>query len=143
MQTLLEYKRLFFPDSQAEILSISFSENERKELLEILNPNNPFWEADGIYKNLQREIIDSDDNNAVTLGFDLIGCEFGGNFHSFHCYNLADELIEKFDITINEFGLIEDNDNWTEIVDYANSDDSGYPPIPWFYVKVKKIIIDE
>ncbi len=142
LQTLLEYKQLFFPNHQAEILTISFAENERKGLLKHFNTENHWWDADGIYQNLQQEIIDNDDKNAVTLGFDLIGCEFGGNFHSFHCYNLADKLIEKFDITINEFGLIEDSDKWAEIIDYANDSKSEFSSIPWFYVKVKKIIVD-
>ncbi len=139
LKTLNEYKNLFFPNSKVEILSISFAENEKNMFLNLFKPKNSSWGEFGIYQNLQQEIIDSDDKNSVTLGFDLIGCELSGNFHSFHCHDLADILIEKFDIKINKFGLIEDNDKWTEIIDYMNDDNSACEPVPWFYVKVKKI----
>lgn len=68
----------------------------------------------------------------------MIGVESGGNFHTFHCHNLANELGKKFGIELNEYGLIKEITNQKEIIDYMNDAENGFEPVPWYLVKVKK-----
>jgi len=138
LKTLIEYKRSFFPEANAEILSINFPETEKEELMKLFNPEMSSFGEIGIYANLKKGILEH--KSEQTLGFDLIGIESSGEFHSFHCHDLASELIEKFGIEINEFGLIQENDKWNEMVEYMNDEKNGFESTPWFYVKVKKVI---
>ncbi|WBX72985.1 hypothetical protein PG913_08765 [Tenacibaculum pacificus] len=137
LKTLTEYKQSFFPEVEAEILSVNFPETEKGEFLKLFNPEKSSYGEIGLSKNLKNGIIES--KTEKTLGFDLIGIESSGEFHSFHCHDLASDLIEKFGIEINEFGLIKENDNWNQMVEYMNDEKNGFEPTPWFYVKIKKV----
>ena len=138
LKTLTEYKKSFFPEANAEILSINFPETEKAELLKLFNTEKSSFGEIGLSKNLRKGIIER--KSEQTLGFDLIGIESSGDFHSFHCHDLTRELIEKFGIEINEFGLIGENDKWNEMVEYMNDEKYGFESVPWFYVKVKKVV---
>ena len=65
--------------------------------------------------------------------------EFSGDYHSFHCYDNADDIINKFGLTLNEKGLINEFDNKQDLLEFANNPDNGLPFVPWYLVKVKKI----
>ena len=136
LKTLIEYKNLFFPKDRAEILSINFPETETEELLSLFNSEESSFQEIGLSNNLKNRILENE--NDKTIGYDLIGIEVSGDFHSFHCHNLATELIEKFGIEINEFGLIKENNQWQEMVTFMNDENNGFSSAPWFYVKVKK-----
>lgn len=137
LETLTEYKKFFKNLSEEiKILAIYFSENEREELLKEVDFEDKTVSSVGIETMLQRQI--EEDESGVTIGYDLIGIEISGDFHTFHCHNLAGELEEKFSVKINEFGLIEDCSNWKELVEFMNDEETGCEPFPWFLVKVKR-----
>ncbi len=138
LETLTEYKSSFFSNAESEILSINFPESEREELLNLFNPEKARFGEIGISINLKKGI--KENKNEKTLGYDLIGIENSGEFHSFHCHDLASQLIEKFGIEINEYGLICENDKSTEMVEYMNDEKNEFESSPWFYVKVNKTI---
>ena len=140
LKTLIEYKNLFFPKDRAEILSINFPETETEELLSLFNSEESSFQEIGLSNNLKNRILEKE--NDKTIGYDLSGFEDSGDFHSFHCHNLATELIEKFGIEINEFGLIKENNQWQEMVTFMNDENNGFASAPWFYVKVKKSGLD-
>ena len=137
LESLIEYRNEFFPKSESEVLSISFPETEREELLNSFDPKKTGFGEIGLSINLKKGI--EENTNELTLGYDLIGIEDSSEFHSFHCHDLARELIAKFGIEINEFGLISENDKWSEMVEYMNDGKNGFEPTPWFYVKVNKV----
>jgi ssRNA-specific RNase YbeY (16S rRNA maturation enzyme) len=137
LDTLVEYKDKFFSnEKEYQILSINFPKPEREVLLKVFNPDKTSLGEIGLSQNLNNQI--SENENEETLGYDLIGIEQGGDFHTFHCHDLASELIEKFGVEINEFGLLKENSNWRELVEYMNNEENGCEPTPWFYVKVKR-----
>ncbi|SDY07915.1 hypothetical protein SAMN05444411_1208 [Lutibacter oricola] len=138
LKTLKKYKESFFPnENQARILSINFPESEKNEFLKLLNPENSSFGEIGISKNLKNGF--QENNKEQTLGYDLIGVENSGEFHSFHCHDLSNDLKERFKIKINEYGLLDECNNWKEIVDYMNDKSNGFESVPWFYVKVKQL----
>jgi hypothetical protein len=50
-------------------------------------------------------------------------------FHCFHCNDIYPELRRKFGIALNNFGLIDSEENWREIVDYMNDEDTKVEPV--------------
>ncbi|MEM8890576.1 MAG: hypothetical protein AAGD28_21545, partial [Bacteroidota bacterium] len=66
----------------------------------------------------------------------------GGDYHSFHCYDKSQELREKFQLELNEHGLIKEVEAKDKLLAYANDpDQSKLPFVPWYLVKVKKVSI--
>jgi hypothetical protein len=142
--TLKEYKSRFFQsDSDYKILSINFPETEKEGLINDFKTNKEDVGAIGLWNNLNKGIIEILDDSEIILGYDLIGLESSGDFHTFHCHDLADDLIERFKLTINEFGLIAKCDNWTDLTNYMNDESNGFELVPWYFVKVKLINEDK
>lgn len=139
-ETLSEYKVKFFNDiKDYQILSINFPELEKEDLLREFKIEEKDIGAIGLWDNLSKSILEVNDGSEKEIGFDLIGIESGGDFHSFHCHDLANDLINKFDIKINKYGLIDNPSNWEQLVKYMNEEENGFEPVPWFFVKVKMI----
>lgn len=137
LKTLTEYKEKFFSnDSDFEILSISFPQSELDKALNLTKPSESNSGEIGIYHKLKKKEIDL--GKEEFLGYDIIGIEDSGDFHSFHCNDLVNELKEKFDLKINEFGLFKTIENWNEINKFLN-DPMNAEEVPWFYVKVNRI----
>ena len=138
LKTLTEYKEKFFPnESEFETLSITFPETELNKTLELIKQTDSQSGEIGIYNNLKKKNIAHE--KSEFLGYDIIGIEISGDFHSFHCHDLSNELKEKFGLLINEFGLIEKVSDWDKIMEFMNNQENGFEPVPWFYVKVNKI----
>jgi len=137
LETLTEYKEKFFlKDSEFEILSISFPEKELNRILNITKPTESLSGEIGIYSKLKNQEIDLE--KGEFLGYDIIGIEMSGDFHSFHCNDLANDLKSKFGLKINEFGLFEKIENWIGIEKFL-SDPMNAEEVPWFYVKVNRM----
>jgi hypothetical protein len=136
--TLMEYKNRFFPkDQDCLIMSINFPETEGKKLLEEFEPEDKIYGSIGLWDNLTKRQPEKD--HGATLGYDLIGLESGGDFHTFHCHDLADELISTFNVEINNCGLINSTKKWKELTEYMNDIDNMFEPVPWYFVKVKLV----
>ncbi|PTX10522.1 hypothetical protein C8N40_11725 [Pontibacter mucosus] len=137
---LSEYKNKFFSNAQDYlILSINFPETEKNDLLEEFSIKEKGIGAIGLWENLNRNIPEVTDESEIVIGFDLIGVELSGDFHTFHCHDLANDLIQKFNIEINQYGLIANEDNWEQMVEFMNDEENGFEPVPWFFVKVKMV----
>jgi len=134
------YKQTFFSHlDDLLIIGIYFDENESNELIANFKPSNESQGGIGLYENLSKKIIESESDNEKTIGFDLIGIELSGDFHTFYCHDIRQELIDKFGVTINHYGLIDEQADWRAILDYLNDEETGLEPVPWFTVKVKLI----
>ena len=141
-ETLIEYKDKFFHNIQDyRIFSINFPESEKDDLLEEFLIKEKGLGAIGLWDNLNNQAPEVADESEIELGFDLIGVELSGDFHTFHCHDLAEELINKFNIHINQYGLIANENNWQQLVEHMNDEENGCESVPWFFVKVK--LIDE
>ncbi len=137
LETVNEYKNKFFSHlSDTKIFSLYFPDSEAKDIIEKFKPTENDRTL-GIWDNLAKRISETDDEEEITLGYDLIGIEGSGDFHSFNCHDIADELVEKFDATINKYGLIDDPMDWTKLTDFMNDEANGHEPTPWYVCKVK------
>jgi hypothetical protein len=145
LKTAIEFKNLFLksrPD--IEIFGLYFSETDTNLLLdefaegkniEEFNFNNGNF---GLRNNLIKRIEERDDIIEELLGYDFIGVECDGSFHSFYCHDIKNKLIEKFTLNLNENGLFDNPERPIEIREYLNDPKTGLEPVPWYIVKVKR-----
>lgn len=147
LKTAIEFKDLFFKSrNDIEIYSLNFSEtdtdlliNEFEEGKNIkkFNYNNGDF---GLRTNLLKKTNESTSDNEIFLGYDFIGIECDGSFHSFYCHDITKTLIDKFSLTINSNELFEKPERHNEIRKYLNDPETGLEPVLWCIVKVNLII---
>lgn len=133
-----EYRDRFFQHlNDVKILGVYLPIAEKDDLIKHFEPQGEKMGEIGLRCNLRKQEIDNDKENV--LGFDLIGIEIGGDFHSFHCHDLYGDLKRDLEIELNDYGLINNDTKWKELVDYMNDEDKGFEPVPWYFVKIKLI----
>lgn len=140
LETALEYKNSFFAHlNDVKILALYFDEAERTVILEEFKPQAENMGEIGLRLTLLKAIEEAE--KETLLGFDYIGIESGGNFHTFHCHSLGQELSDKFKITLNNIGLFADDNHSEQVLGYLNDDNNGCEPVPWFIAKTKLVDI--
>jgi hypothetical protein len=94
----------------------------------------PDYETSGLGMIVPRRL--PPDDSGVLLGFDVLGVESSGHFHTFSCNDQARDYVEKLGIKFNDRGLIPDQDQAFAAAEYTNRDETGAEPVPWFAVKL-------
>lgn len=138
LETAIEYKDKFFSQlDDIKIFALYFDTKERADILEEFKPQSEKMGDIGLRLTLLKEIEESD--NGIFIGFDYIGIEIGGSFHTFHCHDIGNELSDKFGLTLNNFGLFDSDVNSKQVLDYLNDEENGCEPVPWFIAKTKLV----
>ena len=139
-ETALEYKQTFFSHlTDVRIYSIYLSNSDSKNLIEKFHNDQSNQGDFGLRQNLLREIEEEDTNNEKFLGYDLIGVEIDGGYHSFYCNNATKELLDKFDLTLNQYGLFDNIKDPLAVKAYLNDETNGFEPVPWYIAKTKSV----
>jgi hypothetical protein len=132
-----EFQSRFFPHlNNVALLSMNFDRLETNELLSEFNPKETRIVM-GINETLEKNIPESQDE--LFLGFDLIGIENGGQFHSFHCHDIGKELENRFGLKMNRHCLFENSSHWADVMECLNDQEIGCEPVPWFAAKIKMV----
>jgi hypothetical protein len=76
------------------------------------------------------------DQSGSLLGFDVLGAEYDGGFHTFSCNGLEQDFNEKLCITVNKYGLIDDYLRAVAACEYVNRDDTRSEPVNWYPFRV-------
>ncbi|ANH83090.1 hypothetical protein A8C56_20775 [Niabella ginsenosidivorans] len=138
LETALDYKSRFFIHlSDIKIFALYFDANEKEAILKEFRPQSETMREIGLRLTLLKEILEPE--NEIVLGYDYIGIEIDGSFHSFHCHDIGRELAGKFGLVLNEYGLFDSNLNSKQVLDYLNDEKNGCEPVPWFIVKTKLV----
>src|SRR6185312_4210057 len=141
LDTVLEYREMFFKHIPGlQILILYFEEAEMDAIVKEFKPKKEKEGACGLYENLNRKVIEVESGSEFLIGFDIIGIESGGGFHTFHCHDLADNISQRFSLQINGRGLFTSIGNPTEVAEYMNDPENGFEPVPWFICKTKIIV---
>ncbi|MDR1066343.1 MAG: hypothetical protein LBL35_02760 [Clostridiales bacterium] len=137
VEIAIEYKNIFFPRlNDINLLGIYFDETETNKILEEFKRDSDI----GSRSILSEKILEED--NGKTLGYDLIGMdEFTGQFHSFWCHDIGQELADRFGLNLNENGLFDNCLNWDEVLKSLSGSEIGCEPAPWHVTKVKMMEI--
>ena len=136
-----EFKSKFLNDiPNLEIYSINFAENETNLLIEDfaegININDYNYNNGNfvLRENLMKRIPEN--QNEEFLGYDLIGVDCDGSFHSIICYN-PDEIEQKFGLQLNENGLYNKINETPELRKFLNNE--VFDPLPSYICKVNKV----
>ena len=141
LETAIEYKRKFFNNMKnVKVFALYFDTKERTDILEEFKPQSEKFGEIGLRLTLLKEIEEQE--NEVLIGYDYIGIESGGSFHTFHCHDIGKVLSDKFGLTLNKFGLFDSNINSKQVLDYLNDEENGCEPVPWFITKTKLMTND-
>lgn len=133
-----EYRDRFFSHlKNVSIYGLYLPEVEMENLIKEFEPQGEKMGEIGLRYNLRKRELDNDYGKLI--GFDLIGIESGGDFHTFHCHDLYGDLKRDLEIEINEYGLINSDSKWEELVDYMNDENKGFEPVPWYFTKIRLI----
>jgi hypothetical protein len=140
MDTLREYRQKFFSNlPDIRIISMYFEETEADDLLREFKPREKHFGEIGLYENLLKKIPEIQEPTESHLGFDIIGIEGGGDFHTFHCHDLGADLVQRFNLEVNEHGLFTAIDDSKAIGQFMNDQENGFEPVPWFVCKTKLV----
>lgn len=138
IETALEYKNNFFSHlSDIKLMALYFDETERKGILEEFKPESEKYGEIGLCMILLKAIEEND--KETFLGYDYIGIEIGGSFHTFHCHDLGKEFSDNYDLALNKFGLFDSDKNSKKVLDYLNDENNGCEPVPWYLAKIKLV----
>ncbi|MEM7343944.1 MAG: hypothetical protein AAF485_06850 [Chloroflexota bacterium] len=111
-----------------KLLSIGLADSYVTEFIRENKPGPGMGEG-GVYKKLlQREPVEV---NGISRGFEILGDELGGQFHSFVCNSLETVYKKELNISLNPNGLIERYEEAIEATDYTRLDDVGAEPALW------------
>jgi hypothetical protein len=76
------------------------------------------------------------DPSGSCLGFDVLGAEGWGSYHTFACNALTRPYREHLGIVVNAYGLIDDYEQAVEACSYTLRDDVGAEPVAWYPFRV-------
>jgi hypothetical protein len=71
----------------------------------------------------------------------VIGIDPGGRIHNFYGHNKSSDLVNRFDLNLNAYGLFDESENLRKAPGYCNDSTNGFEAGPWFTTKTKLIII--
>jgi hypothetical protein len=138
LETAYEYKNRFFSHlKNLKIFGIYLREPFLDTLIAASEPSGHFRPG-GIHINGKNRIPEREHYREEVLGYDLIGIEQDGGFHTFYCHGMDTPLMDKLQLRINRHGLFEDHENWENVMTYIN-EFAAFEPVPWVVCKVKLI----
>lgn len=69
--------------------------------------------------------------NGMERGYEILGEEHGGSFHSWHCNNLAPVVSRELGVTVNQYGLIADYPSAMRATEIVRRPETGAEPVAW------------
>lgn len=141
LETAETFKNLFFSDlPDTYIYSIYLSETDTDSFLTDFYDNGFDKGNFALYYNLTEKIAEEINPNEELIGYDFIGVDIGGSFHSFYCHGIGNELAEKFSLQFNQFGLFDEVKQPELVRDYLNAPGAPVEPVPWYIAKTKRMV---
>ena len=140
LETVREFKNLFFTSrDDLYIQAIYLSEPDTQSLIADFDHEEVNGGRFSIWQNLSDKIREVPDSSEELFGYDLIGLETGGSFHSFHCHGIGKELAGRFGLTLNQHGLFNHIPDSQTIRSYLNSGTALVEPVPWYVAKTSDL----
>ena len=117
------------------VLELGVPEDAAAMLLAELAPR-PGETACGFLKKLIS--ASSLESPSVPLGWEVLGAEDGGSFHSWLCNSLQDDASAKLNVKPGPLALLAAEDDAAAIVQLIESG-LGAEPVPWFRGLISRI----
>jgi hypothetical protein len=140
LETVLEFKNLFFANQEdLYIQAIYLSEPDAQSIITDFDYEEVNGGRFSIWHILNDKIREVPNSAEEILGYDLIGMDIGGSFHSFHCHGIGNELAGRFGLTMNRHGLFSQIPDPQAIRSYLNSGTAPVEDVPWYIAKTKRL----
>ena len=145
LELATEFQSEFYPGRQdIGIYCLEFSETDRRSLNTDFAPGNQSAYNYNNGKICLRDYLlagnkEIENDQFEFLGFDLIGVEGDGGFHSFHCHGIYHILGSQFGLKMNDHGLFDQIPDPESLRNYLNEPDTPVEDVPWYIVKVKRM----
>lgn len=111
-----------------KLFSIALPEAYWTEFIEENRPTPGMGEG-GVYRKLlQKQPLES---HAFRRGFEILGDNWGGQFHSFVCNSFEQEYEQRLNISLNQYGLIDRYEDAVRATDHTNRDEVPAEPALW------------
>ena len=114
--------------SNIKLLSISLADEYWEEFIQETEPGESMGEH-GIRLKLRSRY--SVEPEAMFKGFDILGYDHG-QFCSYICNSLQDDYSQKFGVSLNQNGFIENYEDARKAADYTMLDETKAEPYLWF-----------
>jgi hypothetical protein len=106
------YSQFFKNIPDLKLISIALPECDVEDFINQFEPQGKTAE-NGVRKKLRQ--LQKLESNALTLGYDVIGYDYA-DFHSLLCASMEQEILSRYDIRFNQYGLIDSFDETTSII---------------------------
>jgi hypothetical protein len=73
-----------------------------------------------------------DGSKGTPMGYEVLGLEKGGHFHSLLCNHLQTEYSRDLGVQLNSLGLIDDLKDAQRAAEFTNRDGTGAEPVDWY-----------
>jgi hypothetical protein len=123
-----EFLARFRPTSAPQTIGLGIAPEFSDEVLDE-HPDVPGQGQYGYVTTLRRRQPLAPDG--VELGYEILGEEIGGDFHSWHCNHLEPLVHEQLGIEVNRYGLIDDLEAARNAADFINRPDVPAEPVSW------------
>lgn len=108
------------------VLGIGLAAGDVDLFLENASDQSHAWSAPSMVA--RRQPIQA---GGVALGFEVLGNEWAGEFHSWLCNSLERVLSPRLDLHLNEYGLISSYEDAAAVAQIIDDEEIG-EPVPWF-----------
>jgi hypothetical protein len=120
---------------QVKLLAIALAETHLENALHDTAP----WPGEGewgVHQMLSRRLMlsqaDTEQPVGQPRGFEVLGADHGGGFHSFLCNYLEKPYRETLGLSFNEHGLLTNKAEAGRAADFTNLETTGAEPVPWY-----------
>jgi hypothetical protein len=117
---------------QVKLLSLALPAAYLEDFLRSSTPA-PGQGVAGPHQMLSRRIkVAGSAANASARGYEILGAEVGGSFHSFLCNYLEVPYQQQLQVRFNDYGLIADYADAVRAAEFTNLPTTGAEPVPWY-----------
>jgi hypothetical protein len=117
------------------VLELGVPEDAAAMLLAELAPRTGEAESGFLKKLISASSLEP---RSVPLGWEVLGAEDGGSFHSWLCNSLHDDASAKLNVRPGPLGLLEAEDDAAAIVELIEGG-LGAEPVPWFRGSISRV----
>lgn len=136
LDSALNFREHFVPHLPCECLGLFLPADWREVVLEDQSPQSPQTGKTGLCWMLEKSLPEPP--GGEFLGFDVLGLELGGGFHSMHCNDLPEDYQQDLGLALNDRHLLASLHDAEQAADYTARPESGAEPVLWVPMKLKR-----
>lgn len=115
--------------NNVKLLGIALPETDYQKAIDEYTPVSEQDGETGLFTMLKRYTILEE--SAASWGYEILGSEVGGGFHSFACHGLENAYARELHLPLNSHGLISAYTDVEKATQYTNLETTATEPVLW------------